>query len=217
MVGKQIALMIRAMEKSFGDDISSRIHLGSFVKILCLILPILMSHWHNTMVDGAKFWISCQQLIILRKASHWQLIQNSAPSTIVWRQCDIRMIRIWVTVNNSTMFFHMVRHKNIKHSVKNRLTIIKVLVSTTKGATKNDRSKGKSTHGVHKEWNTGHQNFHILLVDNSHNFLFAYILLLHVNISVTGSFNIFGHIPCFFSLLAMVTRVVKFAMEGYRI
>jgi len=30
MVGKQIALMIRAMEKSFGDDISSRIHLVGF-------------------------------------------------------------------------------------------------------------------------------------------------------------------------------------------
>ena len=44
------------------------------------------------MLDGAKFWINCQRLRILRKASHWQLIQNSAPSTIVWRQCDIRIV-----------------------------------------------------------------------------------------------------------------------------
>ena len=54
-------------------------------------IHIRMSHWRHTMVDGAEFWISCQWLEILRKASHWQLIQNSAPSTIVWRQCDIRI------------------------------------------------------------------------------------------------------------------------------
>ena len=50
-----------------------------------------MSHWSHKMVDGAKFWVSCQQLKLLRKASHWQLIQNLAPSTIVWRPCDIRI------------------------------------------------------------------------------------------------------------------------------
>ena len=43
------------------------------------------------MVDGAKFWITCKQLKLLRKAGHLQLIQNSAPSTIVWRQCDIQI------------------------------------------------------------------------------------------------------------------------------
>ena len=55
---------------------------------------IRMSHWRHTMVDGAEFWISCQQLRILRKASHWQLIQNLTPSTIVWCQCDIRIIQL---------------------------------------------------------------------------------------------------------------------------
>ena len=44
-------------------------------------LAIRMSHWRHTMVDGAEFWISCQQLRIL--------IQNLVPSNIVWRQCDI--------------------------------------------------------------------------------------------------------------------------------
>ena len=37
---------------------------------------IWMSHWCHTMIYGAKFWISCQRLKILRKGSHWQLIQN---------------------------------------------------------------------------------------------------------------------------------------------
>ena len=32
---------------------------------------IQMSHWRHTMVDGAKFWISCQRLKLLRKASRW--------------------------------------------------------------------------------------------------------------------------------------------------
>ena len=45
--------------------------------------------------DGPEFWISCQWLKLLRKASHWQLIQNPAPSTIVWRQCDIRRLKSW--------------------------------------------------------------------------------------------------------------------------
>ena len=52
---------------------------------------IRMSHWRHTVVDGAEFWIISQWLRLLRKASHWQLIQNSAPSTIMWRQCDIRI------------------------------------------------------------------------------------------------------------------------------
>ena len=53
--------------------------------------PIRMSHWRHTMVDGAKFWITCKWLTLLRKAGCLQLIQNLAPSTIVWCQCDIRI------------------------------------------------------------------------------------------------------------------------------
>ena len=52
---------------------------------------IRMSHWHQQMVDGSKSWISCKWLKALRKASQWQLIKCSAPSTIWWCQCDIGM------------------------------------------------------------------------------------------------------------------------------
>ena len=44
------------------------------------------------MVDGTKFLITCRRLKELRKASRLQLIQNSAPSTIYWCQCDIQMM-----------------------------------------------------------------------------------------------------------------------------
>ena len=54
-------------------------------------LSIRMSHWHHMMVDGAEFWITCKRLKLLRKAGRLQSIQNSAPSTIRWRQCDIRI------------------------------------------------------------------------------------------------------------------------------
>ena len=50
-----------------------------------------LSHRHHTMVDGTKFWISCQRLKLLRKASRWYWIQNLAPSTSEWCQCDIQM------------------------------------------------------------------------------------------------------------------------------
>ena len=54
------------------------------------IRQIWMSHWRHTMVDGAELLICSHRLRILRKTSHWQLIQDSVPSTIVLRQCDIR-------------------------------------------------------------------------------------------------------------------------------
>ena len=50
-----------------------------------------MSHLHQKMVDGAEFWISCEWLKALRKASQWQLIKCSPPSTVCWCQCDIRI------------------------------------------------------------------------------------------------------------------------------
>ena len=39
--------------------------------------------------DGAEFLIRYQRLAFLSNFSWWQLIQNSASSTIMWRQCDI--------------------------------------------------------------------------------------------------------------------------------
>ena len=50
-----------------------------------------MSHWRQQMVDGAEHLISCHWPAFLSAFSHLQLIQNSAPSTICWCQCDIRM------------------------------------------------------------------------------------------------------------------------------
>ena len=52
------------------------------------------------MVDGAEFWISCKWLKALRKASQWQLIKCSAPSTICWCQCDIRIGSLWFANDN---------------------------------------------------------------------------------------------------------------------
>ena len=40
---------------------------------------IWMSHWRHTMVDGAKFWISCKRLKLLRRAN---LITDSKFSAI---------------------------------------------------------------------------------------------------------------------------------------
>ena len=59
---------------------------------------IRMSHWRHTMVDGTEFWITCKRLKLLRKADRLQLIQNSVPSTIVWRQFDIRISwwKLWM-------------------------------------------------------------------------------------------------------------------------
>ena len=36
------------------------------------------------MVDGTEFWTSCKQPSFLCSFSHLQLIQNLAPSTIMW-------------------------------------------------------------------------------------------------------------------------------------
>ena len=52
---------------------------------------VRMSHWRQRMADGAKFWIGYQWLAFLINLSSWQLIQNSAPSAIMWCQCDIQI------------------------------------------------------------------------------------------------------------------------------
>ena len=58
-----------------------------------------MSHWCHMMVDGAKFLILCKWLKLLRKAGCLQLIQNSAPSTIVWRHYDISIEFLHILFN----------------------------------------------------------------------------------------------------------------------
>ena len=61
-----------------------------------------MSHWHHRMVDGTEFWISCQWLSLLRIATHWQLIQNLAPSAIMFVNVTsefMRQIQIFMKFN----------------------------------------------------------------------------------------------------------------------
>ena len=43
------------------------------------------------MIDAAEFWINCKLPAFLSSFSHLQVIQNLAPSTILWCQCDIQM------------------------------------------------------------------------------------------------------------------------------
>ena len=66
-----------------------------------MVFGIRMSHFRHTMVDGAEFWISSKQPAFLSSFSPTQVIQNSAPSTIVWRQCDFRI----------ELFFDTGKHK----------------------------------------------------------------------------------------------------------
>ena len=71
-----------------------------------------MSHWCCKMVDGAEFWISCQQQTLLRKASHWQLIQNSvihigAFTNYVYKRRGVGGQKNWLFVN-----FHAIENVN---------------------------------------------------------------------------------------------------------
>ena len=80
--------------------------LSRLTRLLFSVQPIRMSHWCHTMVDGAKFWITCKWLELLRKAGCLQLIRNTTPSTIVWCQCDIWIIArlAYLPANGSSMF-----------------------------------------------------------------------------------------------------------------
>ena len=86
--------------------------LSCLTRLLFSVQPIRMSHWCHTMVDGAKFWITCKRLNYWEKlvAYNWFKIQRHlkgllwagathqptkaslASSTIMWRQCDIRIV-----------------------------------------------------------------------------------------------------------------------------
>jgi hypothetical protein len=56
---------------------------NSYFVMSCLILC-------RRRTPGCLFWITCKRLKLLRKASHLQVIQNSAPSVVRRRQCDIQ-------------------------------------------------------------------------------------------------------------------------------
>ena len=71
--------------------LGGQLHTSTLFFKTASILLIQMSHWRHTMLDGAKLWISCEWLAFLNISGRSQMIQNSAPSTIVWCQCDIRI------------------------------------------------------------------------------------------------------------------------------
>ena len=77
-----------------------------------------MSHWLHTMVDGAKFWIDCQQLATIGTLSRWQLIQNLTPSTNLWRQCDIPIVAGQLNVPRNIricqLFVYLIKTKSRK-------------------------------------------------------------------------------------------------------
>ena len=56
------------------------------------------------MVDGAEYWISWKHPAFLSKFSCLQVIQNSAPSTIVCHQCDIQISLSYILFGNSIPF-----------------------------------------------------------------------------------------------------------------
>ena len=67
-----------------------RLNFSDFLSTLLAVSYLIrMSHWRHTMVNGPEFWISCKRPAFLSSFSPLQVIQNLAPSTIMWRQCDI--------------------------------------------------------------------------------------------------------------------------------
>ena len=68
-------------------------------RISNLSLGIQMSHWCHTMLDGTKFWISCKQPARRSSSSHLQMIPNLVPSTIVWYQFDMGILRFSIEEN----------------------------------------------------------------------------------------------------------------------
>ena len=73
----------------------------------------LLDNWRHMKVDGAKFWISYKRLAFLSILSHWQLIQNSASSTIVWCQSDFQMgwnFRVLTTALCTALLSSDVKH-----------------------------------------------------------------------------------------------------------
>ena len=97
-------------------------------------MSIWMSHWHHTMVDGAEFWISCQRLKLLWKASQWKLIQSSAPSTI--RIGQTQQFPCWLLVKNLANFvslplkidnpyYHTVEKWKLEGKLDNRKAVSK--------------------------------------------------------------------------------------------
>ena len=95
---------------SFFHHLMQSLPLKVFVRIPSKTpYSIRLTHWRHMMVDGAKFWIICKRLKLLRKAG---CLQNSTPSTIVWHQCDIGIPIFWLLCFHKKMqsfLFHLTK------------------------------------------------------------------------------------------------------------
>ena len=87
-----------------------------------------MSYWHQQMVEGDEFWISCKWLTALRKASQSQVIKCSAPSTICWRQCDIQIDELCCVVQIVRGSYNPNRHNHAQY--KDMLIFLRVWAYT---------------------------------------------------------------------------------------
>ena len=58
------------------------------------ILSIQLSHMPPPNTRGRLFWITCNQLKLLRKPSCLPVIQNSAPSVVWWRNLTSEWVQI---------------------------------------------------------------------------------------------------------------------------
>ena len=106
----------RGIEKWSGGQLIKRIiwllktredasHLSSFLQywsIYALILFVLLLCCYPASTyaapqqhQGRLFWIICKRLKVRGKAGRLQLIQNSAPSVALGRQCCIRIVVHW--------------------------------------------------------------------------------------------------------------------------
>ena len=88
----QLEILIQAHIFATIFGIYKRFHFKVEGYTLCMC--IRMSQWCHTMVDGAKFWISCKWTAFLSSFSPLQVIQNLVPSIIVRGQCAIWIAKL---------------------------------------------------------------------------------------------------------------------------
>ena len=80
-----------AARSSLHNGANSLINSHLLQKIVLNFWNIQLSHWCCEMVDGIEFWIVWQWLTFYSSLSRWQLIQNSAPITILRCPCNFHI------------------------------------------------------------------------------------------------------------------------------
>ena len=90
---------------SFFHHLMQSLPLKVFVRIPSKTpYSIRLTHWRHMMVDGAKFWIICKQLKLLRKAGHLQ-IQRHLPSFCVNATSDLHTPKYGRLISNQIQSF----------------------------------------------------------------------------------------------------------------